>query len=58
VVVNSLALPLYFGDELPWQQGIATIIPSLVIHIIFGACVGYFSRYRSPHAKDDAIARE
>jgi len=58
VAVNSLALPLYFGDELPWHQGVAAVVPSLVIHIIFGACVGYFSRYRSPHAKDDAIARE
>jgi hypothetical protein len=43
VAVNSLALPLYFGDELPWQKGMATVIPSLVIHVVFGACVGYFS---------------
>ena len=54
VAVNSLALPLYFGDELPWQKGIATILPSLVIHIVFGACVGYFSRHLSPRVRDDA----
>jgi hypothetical protein len=50
VAVNSLALPLYFGDELPWQKGIATVIPSLVIHLVFGACVGYFSRHLLPNA--------
>lgn len=44
VVVNSLMLPLYFGDPLPWQLGIATIIPSLVVHIVFGGVVGLFGR--------------
>lgn len=42
VMVNSLALPLYFGDELPWVIGLSTIIPSLVTHIIFGMVVGVF----------------
>lgn len=40
-VINSLALPLYFGDPLPWNLGIGVIIPSLVVHIVFGAAVGY-----------------
>jgi len=44
VVVNSLALPLYFGDQTPWQLGVAHILPSLVVHVVFGACVGYVSR--------------
>jgi len=44
LIVNSLALPLYFGDALPWQLGIATVIPSLVVHIVFGATLGYFCR--------------
>lgn len=39
VLVNSLALPLYFGDPLPWSLGIATIIPSLVVHIVYGVAV-------------------
>jgi len=46
VLVNSLALPMYFGDELPWGLGIATITPSLVTHIVFGVVIGYF--YRTP----------
>jgi uncharacterized membrane protein YagU involved in acid resistance len=44
VVVNSLALPLYFGDALPWQLGAATVLPSLVGHVAFGAVVALAAR--------------
>jgi len=44
VVVNSLALPVYFGDPLPWQLGAATVLPSLFGHIIFGASIGLTSK--------------
>ncbi len=44
VLINSLALPLYFGDLLPWNLGISTIVPSLVVHIVFGIAVGFFCR--------------
>lgn len=44
VAVNSLALPLYFGDTLPWQLGLRTIVPSLVGHIAFGLAIGFASR--------------
>lgn len=40
VAVNSLALPLAFGDPLPWQLGIATVVPSLTIHVVFGLSLG------------------
>lgn len=41
VLVNSLGLPLYFGDPLPVELGVSYIIPSLVTHIVFGAAVAY-----------------
>jgi uncharacterized membrane protein YagU involved in acid resistance len=44
VAVNSLALPLYFEDPLPWQLGAATVLPSLIGHIIYGASIGLTSR--------------
>ena len=44
VAINSLALPIYFSDPLPWQLGAATVLPSLVGHIIFGAVIGWASR--------------
>ncbi len=44
VVVNSLALPLYFGDPLPWQLGLPTVIPSLLVHIIYGSSIGWTAR--------------
>ena len=44
VLVNSIALPLFFGDPLPWQLGFSFIYPSLTIHIIFGACIGFTAR--------------
>jgi hypothetical protein len=36
VVINSLALPLYFGDPLPWSLGWKVVVPSLVVHLAFG----------------------
>lgn len=40
LLVNSLALPLYFEDPLPWQLGLDVIFPSLVVHLVFGASIG------------------
>ena len=37
VAINSLALPIYFNDPLPWQLGASTVLPSLIGHVIFGA---------------------
>jgi len=44
VVVNSLALPLFFGDPTPWQLGFSFIYPSVLIHLVFGVCIGVTSR--------------
>ena len=37
VALNSLALPVAFGDPTPWELGFATIYPSLVVHGVYGA---------------------
>jgi hypothetical protein len=44
VLVNSLALPLYFGDLTPWQTGFNVIYPSLIVHMIFGASIGFTAK--------------
>ncbi len=44
VVVNSLALPIYFGDPLPWQLGAATVLPSLFGHMVYGTSIGLTSK--------------
>jgi len=44
VAVNSLALPLFFGDPTPWQIGFKVIYPSLIVHIIFGASIGFTAK--------------
>ncbi len=44
VVVNALALPIYFGDALPWNLGLPTVLPSLVVHTVFGLAVAYAER--------------
>lgn len=44
VAVNSLALPIYFGDPTPWQIGWTTIYPSLLGHMVYGASIGFTSR--------------
>lgn len=44
VLVNALALPLVFGDPLPWQLGIEFVYPSLVVHLVYGASIGVTAR--------------
>lgn len=44
VAVNSLALPLFFGDPTPWQLGWATVLPSLIGHVVYGVSIGFTSR--------------
>jgi len=44
VVVNSFALPLFFGDPTPWQLGFSFIYPSVLIHLVFGVCIGITSK--------------
>jgi uncharacterized membrane protein YagU involved in acid resistance len=47
VVMNSLALPLCFGDPTPWELGIEIVYPSLVIHLIYGITLSLAARRES-----------
>jgi hypothetical protein len=44
VAMNSLALPIAFGDPTPWTLGFETVYPSLTIHLIYGAVLGGTAR--------------
>ena len=44
VVMNSWAMPLYFGDPTPWALGFETVYPSLVIHLVYGVVLGLTAR--------------
>jgi hypothetical protein len=44
VAVNSLALPMAFGDPTPWELGLATVLPSLTVHVIYGIAVALATR--------------
>jgi len=44
IAVNSLALPLAFGDATPWRLGFAVVYPSLVIHLVYGCTVALLAR--------------
>jgi len=53
LLINSLALPLIFGDPTPWELGLDFVYPSLVVHIVFGASIGLTSRkFVRAHAAD------
>lgn len=39
VGINALALPWYFGGRFPHQLGLAVVLPSLAVHLVFGAAV-------------------
>lgn len=38
-VVNSLALPIAFGQSTPWQLGVNALWPSLLVHVVYGLVV-------------------
>lgn len=42
--INSLALPIAFGDPTPWQLGFTTVYPSLVIHLVYGVVIALVAR--------------
>ncbi len=44
VVVNSLALPVAFGDTTPWLLGWSVVYPSLAIHLVYGFTVAWLAR--------------
>jgi hypothetical protein len=48
VVMNSLALPIAFGDPTPWQLGFSTIYPSLFIHVVYGVAIAWMARPGAP----------
>jgi hypothetical protein len=46
VAVNSLALPALFGDPTPWELGAPVVLPSLIVHVVYGVVVGVAMRRR------------
>jgi len=48
VAVNSLALPIAFGDPTPWRLGFSVVYPSLVIHLVYGFTVALLARPVAP----------
>jgi uncharacterized membrane protein YagU involved in acid resistance len=44
VVVNSLALPIAFGDPTPWRLGFDVVYPSLFIHLVYGFTLALVAR--------------
>ncbi len=44
LIVNSLLLPIFFKDQTPWELGFNYIYPSLIVHIIYGASIGFTAR--------------
>ena len=44
VAVNSISLPLAFGDPTPWSLGLSSVYPSLVVHLVFGITVALTAR--------------
>lgn len=45
VFINSLFLPLVFGDVIPWQLSFTkAILPSLLVHMVYGATIALVTR--------------
>lgn len=57
VVVNSLVLPLAFGDSTPWQLGFETVYPSLVVHLVYGIVVALLARSAAESSESEPALR-
>jgi len=55
IVVNSLFLPIAFGDPTPWRIGLGTLYPSLIGHIIFGISIAVTARRFVTTYRDIAV---
>ncbi len=55
VVVNSWALPRYFGDPTPWALGVAAVCPSLAIHLVYGVVLGLAVRASARPGKGSGV---
>lgn len=45
VVVNSIALPAFFGYPTPWALGFTEVmLPSLLVHLVYGLSIAMTSR--------------
>jgi hypothetical protein len=44
LVVNALMLPWLFHDTYPWQLGLAFVLPSLIVHLVFGLSIALTAR--------------
>jgi len=51
--VNSMALPMAFGDPTPWELGFATVYPSLVIHLVYGFSIALTARAATSQQSND-----
>lgn len=47
-VANAWALPRLFGDPTPWELGLETVYPSLVVHLVYGLVIGWAARPCGP----------
>lgn len=58
-VTNMVALPLFFGDPLPWQQSTAHLVQPLIVHVAFGVGVAWVARRSAgaPPRPDTGTAR-
>jgi len=45
-LLNAWLLPRLFGDALPWTLGWLTVLPSLLVHLVFGLVVVWTIRTR------------
>lgn len=45
-LLNAWALPLAFGDPAPWRLGFDVVYPSLVVHLVYGAVLGWLATKR------------
>ena len=44
VALNSLIMPMAFGDPTPWELGFSTVYPSLTIHLVYGFAIALVAR--------------
>ena len=51
LVANTVALPLLFGQPGPWSIGPSALLPSLIVHMVYGISTGLVLATARPEVK-------
>jgi hypothetical protein len=44
IIINGTILPIIFGNPITYLTGLSLVIPSLIVHLVYGLGLGFFAK--------------